>query len=262
MDLFVDRPIDGTAQSLLGASPTFFGGSRSETQYEPATGGKGEVIDKILEIISICDTPQRAEERLREIDGDIVEEEGFEELLETVENARMVGDRNPLIDLSIVRGIDYYDGVVFEVKSLDAPELGSLAGGGAFTSLVDAIGGNFTAFGVAGGIERTILALEKTNLLARDRGKKGLFIASTTDDARSITLEVVRKLRDTGVSIDHHSARRKLKGQLKYAEKMGFRYVVIVGEEEWRRGEVILKDFETEKQEPLPLAEVIEKYKP
>ncbi|MFQ5710780.1 MAG: histidine--tRNA ligase [Candidatus Geothermarchaeales archaeon] len=224
-------------------------------------GGREENVEKLMEIVSISDRPQRSAERIGEVEEDLAGSDEFEELMRTVDWAQRLGVENMVLDLSVVRGIDYYDGVVFEVESIDAPEVGSLVGGGAFNSLVEVFGGNFTAFGAAGGIERTLIALEKIGSFRGEGEAEGVFITYTEEDMMLEALGMVRKIRGAGIPVDYDLSGRRLEAQLKYAEKKGYRNVVIVGKREWSEGKVVLKDFTTGKQVEISPGELIESLK-
>jgi len=186
-------------------------------------------------------------------------EEEIRELVETTNLAKELGARNLRIDLSIVRGLDYYDSVVFEIICKDFPETGAIAGGGGFTALVKAFGGNFNAFGAAGGIERTIIVMDRLGLFPKRSERQGYFVAVVDVGNLEYALDVVRQIRNVGIKCDFDITGRKLERQLKYAEKMGFKKVLIIGKKEMTGKTVTIKDFETGKQATVPLKEFLEK---
>ena len=217
--------------------------------------GRGLTEDDVKwlsDLVSIEDRPTRARERLARVDSELVESPDYAQLAQTVEVAQSFGAQNVSIDLSVVRGIDYYDGVVFETSSAKAPQVGSLLGGGSFTVLVEALGGNFTAWGAAGGIERTLLALEATGQLGEKEVKRGTYVAYTEADLAPVASAVTKKLRDFGIASETSLVGRSLSNQLSYAERIGYRNVVIVGRKEWSNRRVVCKDFESGVQKEIP----------
>jgi histidyl-tRNA synthetase len=218
-------------------------------------GVSHEDVEETIKVMVISDSPEKALERLRDVDAELVEDKDFQELMETIDYARRLGAKNLILDLSVVRGIDYYDGVVFEVRSLKAPQVGSLVGG--FNSLMEAFGSDITAFGAAGGIERTVMALEKSGIFQGGEQRGGVYVAITSDEMRDAALGVVERVRGAGIPVEYDLAGRRLGGQLSYAEKRGFRFVVIVGREEWGYGKVALKDFETGEQDRMSIDELL-----
>jgi histidyl-tRNA synthetase len=149
-----------------------------------------------------------------------------------------------ILDMSIVRGLGYYDGIVFEVYDRADVGLGALVGGGRFDGLCRLYGRDLPATGAAGGIERTILALEKGGSIGRFDQKPKVFVASAGGEFRVKVLEFIAKLRSLGVAAEYDLKGRSLKRQLEYADSNGIPYVLIVGRREMERGVVKLRDME------------------
>ncbi len=145
-------------------------------------------------------------------------------------------------DPRLVRGLDYYTGLVFEIKAraLDAAQSTVLAGG-RYDNLVADLGGKPTpAFGWAAGVDRIVLVYE-----GEVERKPLYFVVRTSEDLKEYAFFVLTKLREEGKRADMLYEKRSLKAQMRYANKVGARWVVIVGEEEYRRGMYRLKDMET-----------------
>ncbi|NIM44652.1 MAG: histidine--tRNA ligase [Nitrososphaeria archaeon] len=224
-------------------------------------GGEERGIEQLMEIISIAGEPSESEQSMREAEKDIAESEEFDELMGTMKWAQRLGVEDITLDLSVVRGIDYYDGVVFEVISEDAPEVGSLVGGGAYNSLVESFGGDFAAFGAAGGIERTVIALEKIGRFEEKVEERGVYVANIGEELMKELLEMVQTIRREGIPVDYDLSGRRLEGQLRDAERRGYRNIIILGKKEWREGKVVLKDFETGQQVRVTKEELIDTLK-
>ena len=145
-------------------------------------------------------------------------------------------------DPRLVRGLDYYTGLVFEIKArgLDAAQSTVLAGG-RYDNLVADLGGKPTpAFGWAAGVDRIVLVYE-----GEVERKPLYFVVRTSEDLKEYAFFVLTRLREEGKRADMLYEKRSLKAQMRYANKVGARWVVIVGEEEYRRGMYRLKDMET-----------------
>jgi histidyl-tRNA synthetase len=161
-------------------------------------------------------------------------------------------------NMGVVRGIDYYTGVVFEVNDDEHPDLGSLAGGGRYDLLPRAFGRpDLSATGAAGGIERISLALSG----ASSESDLLVYVASAGEGARSAAMKALSALRASGVPSEAAFLPRSLSRQLEEASGAGARWAVIVGDKEVAAGGVTLRDLQTRNEELLPLTEAIGRVK-
>jgi histidyl-tRNA synthetase len=155
-------------------------------------------------------------------------------------NARMV--QGARINLGIVRGLDYYSGVVFEAFD-ESTNSSALVGGGRYNKLTEAFGRkDIGATGAAGGVERIVMALQKHNILKQPK-KQLVYVANTSDDLRAKTLELVSYLRTGGIPVDYDMLGRALRKQLNDASNKRAEFVVIVAPNEIQAGQVILRSM-------------------
>ncbi len=144
----------------------------------------------------------------------------------------------------MVRGLDYYCRTAFEI-TVDHPGLGTqnaIGGGGRYDGLVAALGGTDTpGIGFALGIERMELAGASAG--SDDDGRPEIVIAPLSEDAEAVSLGLARKLRATGAAVLVGTATRKLKAQMKRADRCGARYVVMIGPDELTTGRPALRDM-------------------
>ncbi|MDF2727844.1 MAG: hisS [Nitrososphaera sp.] len=146
------------------------------------------------------------------------------------------------INLGIVRGLDYYSGVVFEAFD-QATDSGALIGGGRYNRLTEAFGRkDIGATGVAGGVERIVMALKRHGVL-KQSPRPLVYIANATEDLRAKALELVSSLRTSGIAVDYDMIGRTLRKQLEYASNKGAEFVVIVAPNEIAMGQVILRSM-------------------
>ena len=149
------------------------------------------------------------------------------------------GVANVRYDLSIVRGIDYYTAIVFEVKDGSRPDLGSLCGGGRYDALPRIFGRpDLSATGAAGGVERIALSLGP-----RPRDEPSVYVAFTEPELATAAAGALSALRAAGVRSDVGRRARSLRKQLEDANSMGFRWVLLVGRKEYDSGSMLLKDL-------------------
>jgi len=159
------------------------------------------------------------------------------------------------IKISIVRGLDYYKGIVFEIE---APSLGAekqLCGGGAY-ELISLFGGKETpTTGFAIGFDRTILTLE-TEKYKFPTYKLDAFIIPVNGDMIKKSLEITQNLREKGISVDVDLLRRGMSKSLKYASSVNAKKAVIVGPKELEQDVVTVRDMKTGKQEIVKIKNI------
>jgi histidyl-tRNA synthetase len=157
-------------------------------------------------------------------------------------------------DLSVVRGLDYYTSLVYEAKTPLGGELGSVAGGGRYDDLIRLVGGpQMPATGMAIGVERLIEALRAEGALAQRSGRSGYYVIPVAPSFRRYAIRVAEKLRAKGEKAVVEVMGRKLASALEAADKLGFRYAVVVGQREVESGVLTVRDLEAWKEERVPL---------
>ena len=177
----------------------------------------------------------------------------FEKILQLLTDTFKI--KNYQIKMGIVRGLDYYKGIVFEI---DAPSLGAekqLAGGGAY-ELVPLFGGKETqTAGFAIGFDRTILALE-TEKYRFPKTSIKTYIIPVNENMIEKSLEITQKLRNQGISADIDLLRRGISKSLKYASSINAEKTIIVGPKELEQNSVTLRDMKTGKQETIKIENI------
>lgn len=168
------------------------------------------------------------------------------------------GVENVVIDLGIVRGLDYYSGTVFEVFDLADPGAGALVGGGRYDSLTSAFGrSEIGATGAAGGIERIVLSLQSKSLLPSQK-KKLVYVASAAESARHTALEVASKLRGQNIATDYDMMKKNLRKQLEDASAKDADAVIILAESELQSGKFTLRNMKTGNESQHKLNDIVE----
>jgi histidyl-tRNA synthetase len=158
-------------------------------------------------------------------------------------------------DPSLVRGLDYYTRSVFEVQVEQG--LGSqnaIGGGGRYDQLMQEYGGPATpGLGFALGFERMMLAMEAAGALAEEAARAHVYVALAEPTARAQAFALVSAVRDAGVSAEMDHQGRSLKSQMKAADRLGARFVLILGADELAAGEVTLRDMNTKDEQRISL---------
>jgi histidyl-tRNA synthetase len=159
------------------------------------------------------------------------------------------------VNLGIVRGLDYYSGVVFEAFD---PSYGSgaLVGGGRYDRLTEAFGRkDIGATGAAGGIERIVMALQRQGIMKKSL-KELVYVASTSDEVRTHAIEIVSTLRASGIAVDYDILGRALRKQLDDASIKGAALVVIVAPSEIAMGKVIIRSMKDGTESTKPVTDI------
>ncbi len=167
-----------------------------------------------------------------------------------------MGVRDLEIDLGVVRGLDYYTGMVFEAE---APALGAekqICGGGSYT-LSELFGGEKVfSTGFAIGFDRALLALEKEGAVYRQRGIDA-YVLCASDDVRIEAARIAASLRAEGLSVDQDIMDRKMAKAMKSASTARARYAVIVGARDLENGEVTLRDMDSGEQSQVEIGDLV-----
>lgn len=167
--------------------------------------------------------------------------EHFESVKKSLENLNIEYS----IDPDIVRGLDYYTKTVFEITADIASANTTICGGGRYDGLVEQLGGPATpACGFAIGLERLFLALDAQNIEIPNENRIDVYIGNIGDDSAKCAQRLVHDLRFNGISADYDKMSRTVKAQMKYANKLGAKYTVIIGDDEISADKCSIKNMD------------------
>lgn len=176
--------------------------------------------------------------------------EHFEKVKKYLEAMEIEYTVNP----TIVRGLDYYTRTVFEFVSDEIGAQGTVCGGGRYDGLCKELGGNdIPSLGFGLGIERLILLMKTKNIPFPEDAKCNLYIATMGDEASEKAAAIARALRKEGVSVSFDVFGRSVKAQMKYANKLGAEYVMVLGDTEVSEGKAKLKDMRNREEADVTL---------
>lgn len=157
-----------------------------------------------------------------------------------------------VIHPNIVRGLDYYTRTAFEIVSSDLGSQDALGGGGRYDGLVKTLGGaDIPGFGFAGGIERLVMVLSKTTTLSVD-----LYVAALGEKALAFSYALTNKIRMQGIRTEIDYGDLPLKNQMKKADRLNARFVLMIGDQEMDAGEAILRNMTTKEQVKIPFGDL------
>lgn len=161
------------------------------------------------------------------------------------------------IDKNLVRGLDYYTRTTFEILTTSLGAQNAVAGGGRYDGLVKALGGpSQPAIGFAIGFDRLVEIMEQTISVKPKRPT--VYIASLGNQAKLLAYEWVCELNINKIPSEMDFTERSLKSHMKRADKFNAEYVLIVGEDEIKKGFAILRNMETKNQSEIPLNNIVQ----
>lgn len=210
-------------------------------------------IEEFLEIAQETTGEQAAGfdplEKVESLLGDYAaSREGIEELrqIQSHLSSMQVNSEKSGIDLTIVRGLGYYTGPVFETTLLDLPDFGSVFSGGRYDSLVDRfLNRSIPAVGSSIGLDRLMAALIELKALRLESATAKVIVTTMDRGRLPDYLEMAREIRGAGIPAEVYAGDTKnLTKQIKYADRVGIPLALIAGSEEFEQGKVTVKNLE------------------
>lgn len=204
-----------------------------------------EKLEQILEFSKIKGQPSEVESAF-----DVSQIQAWSELKDLFSSLKNRGVQNIRINFGIVRGLDYYSGVVFEAFDISS-SFGALVGGGRYDSLPKAFGReDIGATGVAGGVERIILSLESQGLQTIEN-KIQISVLFVNEEMAKPAMNIASRLRDKGLQVEIDLVGRSFKKQMENAS--GSKFAVIVAPKEYSSNQVVIKNMSDGKETITPI---------
>ena len=182
--------------------------------------------------------------------------EGVAELRQILEAVKAAGvpEQRFVLDVSIARGLDYYTGVIFESFLDELPSLGSVCSGGRYDNLAELYTKQkLPGVGASLGLDRLFAGLEELNMIEKVFSTAEVFIPLFDANLSAQYCAVAAQLRKRGIGVELYPEPKKLGQQLKYADKKGFKFALVVGSDEAERGVANLKDLRSGGQQEVSL---------
>ncbi|MEM3708174.1 MAG: histidine--tRNA ligase [Nitrososphaerales archaeon] len=196
------------------------------------------IMSKIIEFGNLRGKPDDIINSLR-IQGI----QNLDDLISLTDSLDARGIKNVLLSMGIVRGLDYYDGIVFEVFDEKNTDVGALAGGGRYDSLPRVFGRpDLAATGVAGGVERIAILLSKTNMVKREESPL-IYVAYANKDFMRIATQLASMLRRDGIRVEFDLSGKNLKKQMETASSLNAKYTLILAPREYSQKKIIVKNM-------------------
>ncbi|MDY6768677.1 MAG: histidine--tRNA ligase, partial [Candidatus Nanohaloarchaea archaeon] len=206
-------------------------------QVNELTGIAGLISETLPEVRDLAPDGEEAEEAV----------DRLEELATALESYDVAGEVK--LDLSIVRGLAYYTGLVFEVFDTEG-ELRAVCGGGRYDQLVGLFGGeDIPAVGFAVGDAVLEELMKREGVWPAEEVETDVYVLPVSEDVRGEALAIVEELRSAGNVVETDLMGRSVSAQFDYADAVNAEQVVVVGERDLENGEVTVKDMETGEEE-------------
>ena len=199
-----------------------------------------ENIKKIMNFIKL----KNIQDAKKHVENENIGKEGITELDSILDFVDTFGFLEYVkFDLSLVRGLEYYTGPVFEISAgLNV----SVGGGGRYDNLIEAFGGKpIPATGISFGIDRVMLAMEEKRLIKTEKTKTKIYIAPVVDTVIKDAIILAKKLILLDIPAEFDVMKRSLTKELDYANVKGIPYVIVLGEKEIKSGKAKLRDMKT-----------------
>ncbi|WP_186774176.1 histidine--tRNA ligase [Chitinophaga pinensis] len=223
---------------------------------------RGLADEEIAKIESFLNISGSNEEKLQQLSVLFKDaptgQKGIEELSYVLHTQPDAFKTTPILDVTLARGLNYYTGMIVEVKAPASVKMGSIGGGGRYDDLTGLFGlPGLSGVGISFGVDRIYDVLEELQLFpaTAQQGTQVLFI--NLDQATAGTaFKLLMQLRAKGVSSELFHEPSKMDKQMKYANKRNIPYVIIMGESEVKEGLVSIKNMVTGQQEKIAMTEL------
>ena len=213
-------------------------------------GYQKEKLEKILKFSKLKGSPDEISKSL-----DVSQFENWSELTSLFESLNNRNVKNIQIDFGIVRGLDYYSGIVFEAFD-QTFDIGALVGGGRYDNLPSVFGRNdLGATGVAGGVERIMLALENQKSLFKENTNR-ISVLYVNDEMKANAMKITSSLRENNIPTDIDLSGRALKKQME--NSIQSKFSIIVGPDEFSNGMVVVRNMSDRSENKVKISELLE----
>ena len=218
-----------------------------------------DAIERITPLISLAGSAHDRLSQLEEFLSDSeIGKKGIEELRFVVSRSESLGIKGTAlsVDVTLARGLNYYTGCIFEVSPPEGVKMGSIGGGGRYDDLTAGFGmKNMSGVGISFGFDRIYLVLEELGLFpASVQAQSQILFLNFGDSTALKSNQLIASLRDNGLRAEFYPDAVKMKKQLSYANQKHIPWVVLLGEEELSRDEVVIKNMKSGEQFVQPLS--------
>ena len=219
--------------------------ARTILSVAAAQGSNDEILQKLESLLQGSELGLRGVNELRQI-------------LDATAAAGVPEERF-IVDVSIARGLDYYTGAIYESFLTELPKLGSVCSGGRYDNLAELYTKQtLPGVGASLGLDRLFAGLEELGMLEKTSSTVNVFLPLFDENLTTKYFEIAANLRRKGIGVELYPEPKKLGAQLKYADRKGIRFALVIGSDEVQRGVANLKDLRSGGQKEIALDSVAE----
>ena len=223
-----------------------------------------EAIEKIQPLLELSGNATNRLQGLKQfLEKSRIGLEGVEELTFVLEQLQALDftTMSLSIDVTLARGLNYYTGCIFEVAPPEGVKMGSIGGGGRYDDLTSGFGmKNMSGVGISFGFDRIYLVLEELNLFpASVQNQTQVLFLNFGASTALQSNKLIAQLRKKGLRVEYYPDAAKMKKQLSYANQKSIPLVVLYGDDEMKREEVVLKQMQTGEQNAISLSDLSNK---
>ncbi len=233
------------------------GREKVHAEMSNVTGASTDQIDQILQLAEINGDRDSVLSKLGPLcSGSELAEEGLQQLCDVSAAADVAGieNRNLQIDVSIARGLDYYTGTIYETFLDDLPSIGSVCSGGRYDNLAQLYTKQLLpGIGASLGLDRLLAAMETLEMIPTTKTPADVMVVQFDSEHLNRYISIARSLRAAGLRVEVFPDAKKLNQQFKYADRRGFRAVIIAGTDEFESNQVQVKWLADGSQASVPL---------
>ena len=234
------------------------GADKVRDEMMSTSGASAAQVDEVLKLTSIKGNNQEVLKQLEPLcASNEIAREGLDQLTQLVDATAAVGisDDNFQVDVSIARGLDYYTGTIFETFLDELPGIGSVCSGGRYDNLAQLYTKQeLPGIGASLGLDRLLTAMQELGMIEPTRTTADVLVAQFDAESLNEYLKIAAALRGQGIATEVFPDAKKLKAQFKYADRRGFRAVVLAGKDELTSGRLNVKWLEDGSQSEFPLS--------
>jgi histidyl-tRNA synthetase len=236
--------------------------SREDVEKEMREKGVGELaISNIAPLFSINgEWPQQREELERWLAPSDIALQGLKDLDRIFKAVGRTKSITLMYDPTLARGLDYYTGVIFEVKALEGTLRSSICGGGRYDDLTGIFGlKDMSGVGISFGADRIYDVMLETNKFPEDLAQGARLLFANFGEQEALhSLALLRKMRDAGIAAELYPDPVKMAKQFKYADDRRIPFVAVIGENEMKQGIVNVKDMRSGEQKAVKEADLLD----
>ena len=225
-----------------------------------AKGINNEAVKKLQPILNLKGDTAEKINQLKEILKDSeIGNKGIEELSVLFNYIKTIDFKMEIqLDIALARGLNYYTGSIFEIKSKDT-EIGSITGGGRYDNLTGIFGmPGVSGVGISFGADRIYDVMTQLELFPKEfPGSSKVIFINFGEKEQNFCIPILRKLRQSNIASEMYPDADKIKKQMKWANRKDINYVVIAGDQEIEEGKVTLKNMRTGDQQLITPDELI-----